>query len=99
MAITSGQVSITTNATVIVAAANANYGQSQGGYQQANRDVFLTNSSGAVVFLGGTSGVTTATGCPLAASATVKLSLHLDEAIYGIVASTGSTVSYLATGS
>ena len=65
----------------------------------ANRDVLISNGSGATVYLGGTSAVTTLTGCPLAASATLKLQLHLDEAVYGIVASTGTTVSWLAAGS
>ena len=100
MAVTSGQVAVTNSAggTVIVAAANLNFPQSQGDYQLSNRDVYLSNGSGATVFLG-PSGVTTSTGVPLAASTTLKMQLHLDEAIYGIVASTGSTVSYLATGS
>lgn len=99
MAVTSNQVAVTSAATLIVPASNLNVLQSEGGYQLANRDVFISNGSGATVFLGGTSAVTTLTGCPLAASTTLKMQLHLDEAIYAIVASTGSTVSFLAAGS
>jgi len=100
LATTAGQVAVTSAAggTLIVAAPNANYGQEQGGYLLSNRDVALSNSSGAIVYLG-PQGVTTSTGYPLATSTTLKIQLHIDEAIYGIVASTGSTVSFLASGS
>ena len=100
MAVTSGQKAIdtTVGGTLIVAAPNATYGQEQGGYLLSNRDIALSNSSGAIVYLG-PSGVTTTTGYPLAASGTLKIQLHIDEALYGIVASTGSTVSFLASGS
>lgn len=97
MAISSGQVAVTSSGQAIVPAVNPNYSQSQGGYELATRDVIISNGSGAVVFLGPL-GVTAGNGCPLAASTTVKLQLHLDEAVYGIVASTGTTVSFLATG-
>ncbi len=100
MATTSGQVAVTSGAggTQIVPAANANQSQALGGGNILTRDVFLSNGSGAQVFLG-PSGVTTSTGCPLAASTTLRLTIHIDEAIYGIVASTGTTVSFLASGS
>lgn len=100
MATTSGQVAVTSGAggTLIVPAPNANWGEGQGGYQGMNRDIFISNGSGATVFLG-PSGVTIATGCPLAASTTLRISMHVDEALYGIVASTGTTVSFLASGS
>lgn len=100
LATTSGQVAVTTavGGVQIVAAPNATYGQEQGGYLLSNRDICLSNSSGATVFLG-PQGVTTTNGYPLAASTTLKIQLHIDEAIFGIVASTGSTVSFLASGS
>ena len=100
MAITSGAVAVdtTVGGKVIVPVANANFPQSQGDYQLTNRDVFLSNGSGATVYLG-PQGVTTSTGYPMAASTTLQIRLHLDEGIYGIVASTGSTVSFLASGS
>lgn len=101
MAVTSGQVALgaTGAAAIVVPAANPNVNQSQSGYRLANRDVFLSNS-GATVYLGGTTGVTTSTGCPLATGQTLKLSLHLDEAICAVPnGATGSTVSFLAAGS
>jgi hypothetical protein len=100
VALTSGTVAVdtTVGGKQIVPAPNPTYGQSQGGYQNPNRSIFLSNSSGATVFLG-PQGVTTANGYPMAASTTLQILLHLDEAIYGIVASTGSNVSFLASGS
>ncbi len=100
MAVTNGQVAVDTTAggTVIVPAANANQSQALGGGNILTRDIFLSNGSGAQVFLG-KQGVTTSTGCPLAASTTLRLTIHIDEEIRGIVASTGTTVSYLASGS
>jgi hypothetical protein len=100
MAVTSGQVSCTSAApgTLILPAPNPTYGQEQGGYQQPNRNIFLANAATATVFVG-PSGVTTATGYPLLANGTMNISLHLDEALYGIVASTASVVSFVASGS
>jgi hypothetical protein len=100
MAVTAGAVAVdtTVGGKEIVPAPNPNYSQSQGGYQLPNRSIFLSNGSGATVYLG-PHGVTTLTGYPMAASTTLQIELHLDEAIYGIVSSTGSTVSFLASGS
>ena len=58
--------------------------------------VVINNSSGATVFLGG-GGVTTATGFPLAASTTITLPTYGGAAcsLYGVVASTGSTISFI----
>lgn len=97
MAINSGQVAVSTSAITIVPAKSTR-SEVLGGHELPNRDVYLSNSSGAIVFLGDST-VTTSTGAPLAASATLRISIHLDEAIYGIVTSTGSTVSFLASGS
>lgn len=64
--------------------------------------VLITNGSGATVFLGN-SNVTTTTGYSLAASTSVLVTYGMFSpdgggvscALYGIVASTGSTVTYL----
>lgn len=64
--------------------------------------VMLTNAATATVYLGN-SGVTTSTGYPLAASASVLVTYGMfgpdnggvSCALYGIVASTASTVTYL----
>jgi hypothetical protein len=79
-------------------AVGANYTYSE--TESANlRFVYVTNGSGATVFLGG-SGVTTATGVALAASTTfpTPFILRPTEGLYGIVSSTGTTVSVLSTG-
>lgn len=64
--------------------------------------VLLTNAATATVYLGN-QGVTTATGYPLAASASVLVTYGMFApdsggvscALYGIVASTSSVVTYL----
>jgi hypothetical protein len=99
VAVKAGQVAVDTTAggTVIVPAANANWNPSAEDLAPS-RCVVLSNGSGATVFLG-PEGVTTDDGCALAASTVLTVWLHPDEALYGIVASTGSTVSYLESGS
>lgn len=101
MAVKSGSVTVgPTGATGIVAAPNPNYSQAEGGNKAPNRNVVITNGATAAVYLGGSTGVTgPSNGYTLAPSASVNLLLHLDEAIYGVVASTASTVSYIASGS
>ena len=67
-----------------------------------NGPVFLTNAATATVFLGD-QGVTTATGYALAPSASVMITYGppsptqggVSAQVYGIVASTSSTVTYL----
>ena len=99
MAVKAGQVAVTTTVggTVIVPAANANWNPSDEDLAPS-RCVVVSNGSGAAVVLG-PSGVTTSTGLSLAASSSLTLWLHPDEEIRGIVASTGTTVSYLESGS
>lgn len=97
MAINSGQVSVTSTAGVVVPAKSTR-SQVLGGHDLPNRDVVVTNGTGAIVYLGDST-VTTSTGLPVAVSTSIRISIHLDESIYGIVASTGSTVSFLASGS
>lgn len=82
--------------TVIVPPANANWNPSLDD-SGPTRYVALSNASTAAVFLG-TAGVTTATGYSLAASGTLAFWLYPDEALYGIVASTASVVSYIENG-
>lgn len=57
-------------------------------------EVALHNSGSATVFVG-PSDLTTSTGFPLAAGATVSMRLSPAEAIYGIVASGTEDVSVL----
>lgn len=96
MAVKAGQVAVTSGGEAIVPAANPDWNPSEEDLAPS-RCVFISNSSGAAVFLG-PSGVTTLTGFSLAASGSLTLWLHPDEAVYGIVASTGTTVSYLESG-
>lgn len=100
MSVLSNQVAVTSAAggtAIVPSAATANYiaGNDDGG---PTRYVLIGNGTGATVYLG-TSGVTTTTGLPLATSTTVGFWLAPDEVVYGIVASTGTTVSYLESGS
>ncbi len=99
MAVKAAHVAVDTSAggTVIVPAANANWNPSEEDLAPS-RCVVIANGSGAAVFLG-PSGVTTSTGLSLAASTSLTIWLHADEEIRGIVASTGTTVSYLESGS
>ena len=80
----SGQVSVTTTATLICTIEGNESG------------VLISNGSGATVYLGG-SAVTTSTGLPLAASTTITVPTYggAKVSLYGIVASTGTTVSFL----
>ncbi len=97
MAVLSGQVSVTSAGVAVVPAANAAWNPS-GEDEAPSRYVVITNASTAIVYLGAL-GVTTSTGYLLATSGTVTLFLHPDEAVYGIVASTASLVTYLESGS
>lgn len=58
--------------------------------------MLIANGSGATVFLGGAN-VTTATGLPVgvSTSATIPVVGDAQATLYGVVASTTSTVSYL----
>ena len=97
MAVASGQIAVTSAGQLVVPAANAHWNPSRED-MAPSRYVVVSNGSGAAVFLGA-SGVTTGTGLSLAASASQGFWLHPDEALYGIVASTGTTVSFLESGS
>ncbi len=96
MAVASGQVAVTSAGQKVVPEANASWNPSEEDLPPS-RYVIVSNGSGAAVFLGGPD-VTTVTGLSLAASTSMGFWLHPDEAIYGIVASTGTTVSYLESG-
>ena len=80
----SGQVAITTTATLICTIEGNESG------------VLLSNTSGAPVFLGGP-GVTTANGFQMPISTTLLVPTYggAKVSLYGIVASTGSTISFL----
>lgn len=80
----SGQVAITTSATLICTLEGNESG------------IAINNGTGATVFLGGPT-VTTTTGFPLAASTNIIIPTYggAKESLYGIVASTGSTISFL----
>ncbi len=97
MAVASGQVAVTSAGQKVVPEANAAWNPSEEDLAPS-RYVVVSNGSGAAVFLGAV-GVTTSTGLFLAASTSMSFWLHPDEAIYGVVASTGTTVSYLESGS
>jgi hypothetical protein len=81
----SGQVSVTSTVGGTLIASSG-----------TSSSILVSNGSGAQVFLGG-AGVTVATGLPVAASTTVTVPAAggQNAALYGIVASTSSTVSFL----
>lgn len=89
MAYSNGSVTVTSTATLICTTP-ASLG-----------NVLLANGSGAVVYLGGP-GVTSSganMGVPVAASTTVTVPISgAGDALYGIVASTSTTVTYLVPG-
>lgn len=64
--------------------------------RSAGQRAVLKNTGAATVFVGG-SGVTTATGYPLAVGDILNLELSEGGALYGIAATTG-TVAVLNTG-
>ena len=97
MTIVSGQVNATGTAQILIAALSTGGDASSGGYEES-RSVAVTNATGTNVYLGGTTGVSSSTGLLLPTSATVYLVLHPDEQVC-VVGATGSTVSYLASGS
>ena len=80
--LTTGQVSVTSTAVVIAAAAPGE-----------RQTITVVNSGTTDVWLGG-SGVTTTTGILLAGVKGQTLTLSFSGALYGIVASTAQTVSF-----
>lgn len=82
-AVQTGQVPVTGAATQIVAAYPSRSG------------ITIVNTGGVTVYIGENATVTTATGYPLAASASVSFSTT--GAVYGITAGTAATVGYLQT--
>lgn len=86
-ALTINQVAITSTATLIVAARTGAPGTGR-------VTALIYNSGGATVWLGSSSGVTSANGMPLLAGASI--SWDTTSAIYGIAASSG-TVAYSET--
>jgi len=97
MAVTSGQVTVTSAAAeLVIPAANAtvvNYD-----LKRRTRRVVIRNGSGGGVYLGPT-GVTTGNGFPLAASAEATLELYPDETVYAIASGSSSVVGYIESGS
>lgn len=97
MAVSSGQVTVSSSvATLIIAAPTASPNYSEGD-TEPNRFMTISNAAGAIVYLG-TSTVATGTGYGLAASGSVQIWLHPDEALYGLAATGSQVVSYLITG-
>ena len=88
MAISSAQVSVTTSATLLSSTDTDGISGSS---------LSLVNQGSQTVYLGA-SGVTTATGFPLAAGASWSADLAPGEALYGIVAATTATVGVIRTG-
>lgn len=80
--IASGQVSVGTSATQIVAA------------RAMRKEVVIVNTSTTIVYLGA-SGVTTGTGLYLAGVAGQLIKLRTAAAVYGIVATGTETVSFM----
>lgn len=80
----SGQVAVTTTPTLICQVEGNETG------------TMINNGSGAIVYLGGPN-VTTTTGFPLAISSTIMVPTYggANVKLYGVVASTGTTVSFL----
>jgi hypothetical protein len=82
----SGQVSVGTTATAIFTSGPA----------PSNDGVLIQNGGSGSVYIGG-SGVTTTTGLPVAAGATVTVPTTGAQPLelFGVVASSTATVSYL----
>lgn len=80
--INTGQVSVANTATLIIAA------------RTARMDALIVNSGTTDVFIGG-SGVTTTTGTLLKGIPGAALAVNSKAAIYGVVASSTQTVSFL----
>ena len=89
MAIKSAVVSVTTSATQL----NAPDADSQAG-----ESVVIYNAGASSIFLGG-SAVTAAAGFPLAAAATIAITLDGGENIYAITASGTISTNVLTQGS
>jgi hypothetical protein len=77
------QISVGTTATLIIAATKPN---------TSRQSVTIYNTSGATVFIGGST-VTTSTGHGIVAGG--SLTLAVSGAVYGIVVTSTSTVSYI----
>jgi len=84
--ITNDQITVTTSATLIKAAADAGQG------------IYLRNRGDVGVFLGDST-VTKTSGLALPAKSDRSFSLAPDEALYGVVGSGTAVVDYLATAS
>lgn len=87
----SAQVSVTSAAAVLLAAAPVTLTPGQCGW------AFLSNASSGAVWLGGP-GVTASNGASLAASGTLPVPLFPGDQVWAIAASTTSVVGVLATG-
>jgi len=87
MPYSTGQVSVGTTATSIFTT----------GPDPENDGVVVYNGGSVVVYLGGTSSVTTSTGYPLAATTAVTIPTTGAETLqlYGITASSTATVSFI----
>lgn len=91
MPVGSGQIAVTSAAPVLLASAP------QSGATGPVGSVFISNGTGAAVFLGGAN-VTSSTGATLAVSTAITLSLFPGDAIYAITAAaTSSTVGVIQT--
>lgn len=78
-----GQVSVTSTAVQIVPA------------NPARSAVTIINNGTTAVYIGASSGVTTATGAELVGTAGMQITLPTTAAVYGIVASTAQVVSFI----
>lgn len=91
MPVGSAQVPVTSSAPVLLASAP------QSAAPGPAASVYLSNGSGAAVFLGGAA-VTSATGASLAANAAITLTLFPGDSLYAITAAaTSSTVGVIQT--
>ncbi|MFF0183551.1 hypothetical protein [Streptomyces sp. NPDC005244] len=90
MAVVGAAVSVATTATLLSGADGDNV---------AGQSIYVTNAGANPIFLGG-SGVTTATGYPVAAGASLPwaVALGVGEALYGIVAAATESAKVLRTG-
>jgi len=97
MAVTSGQVTVTSSPAILLVPAATAVVVSYN-LEKRTRRVVIRNGSGGGVYLG-PSGVTTGNGFPLAASAEATLELYPDETVYAIASGSSSVVGYIESGS
>lgn len=98
MSVAAAQVVCPSNAgTQIVPALNATVDGSAV-QQFTRRTINIVNFSAQTVYLGGDNTVTSATGFPLLAGATITLQLGLGDAVFGRGASASPTVAYIEAG-